>query len=373
MRELCKLPVLLNIGKAAFYLPIKCFQNARSNYLWVLVVAFPFQINAQTCKITGYVKDLGNNSVVFSYIRNGVKHRDTVAVKKDRFVYYPKRSDDGTINVRFVQDQPTVFWYEAGQIAITRNRKSNYLNVRNTPENDVLNNYNRQIKWVYAEREAGKSYEGRKTLELQKQQETLQFIAQNNATYTAAYLLYWETIVGQSPVETYQNLFEKFTDNVRASFYGIEIAKRLEILQNQPLPGRKAPFFALPDTAGNVVNWNQYMGKIILLDFWGHWCAPCIRALPKLKALKDKYQEKLVIVGIAAEFREDKQKWLDVIKNYALDWVQVSELEGDKGKINTQYNIQGFPTYFLVNTEGIIILKSFGLDDIEKTLDGITK
>lgn len=54
-----------------------------------------------------------------------------------------------------------------------------------------------------------------------------------------------------------------------------------------------------------------------------------------------------------------------------LDWVQLSEFQGDKGKVNTTYNIMAFPTYFLLDKEGIVLAKSNSLAEIEVAIKAV--
>ena len=116
------------------------------------------------------------------------------------------------------------------------------------------------------------------------------------------------------------------------------------------LVGQKAPDFTLPDIEGRPVSLSHYQGKVVVLDFWASWCAPCIHELPVFQKLHNKYRNKgFEVVGInladdnpnvAGFLREKKISYTNLIGN---DKVQV--LYGP---------ITGFPTTLIIDRQGTI-------------------
>lgn len=90
----------------------------------------------------------------------------------------------------------------------------------------------------------------------------------------------------------------------------------------------------------------------LLISFWEPWCSPCIPALTKLKKLQQHYKSKIRIIGISSSNIENTISILNAKK------INFQNLIGTK-ELNNKYNITGFPTYFLVNSEGIIINEYF--------------
>ncbi|MBU3693985.1 MAG: TlpA family protein disulfide reductase [Rhodocyclaceae bacterium] len=68
--------------------------------------------------------------------------------------------------------------------------------------------------------------------------------------------------------------------------------------------GRAQAIFAasLPDAQGQPHDLGQYRGKVLVVNFWATWCAPCIEEMPGFVRLQEKYRERgLVFVGVAID------------------------------------------------------------------------
>src|SRR5689334_22673171 len=65
--------------------------------------------------------------------------------------------------------------------------------------------------------------------------------------------------------------------------------------------GTPAPGFQLKDLAGHTVRLSDYRGKVVVINFWATWCAPCLAEMPELVKLQRDYKEKgIQIIGVAA-------------------------------------------------------------------------
>lgn len=85
-------------------------------------------------------------------------------------------------------------------------------------------------------------------------------------------------------------------------------------------------------------------GKYLLLDFWGHWCAPCIQTLPVLKYMDTAFGKQLTILGI---HRGDHQKARELVQEHALVWPQAQATE----KLIDTFMVDSWPYYVLVDSE----------------------
>lgn len=98
-------------------------------------------------------------------------------------------------------------------------------------------------------------------------------------------------------------------------------------------------------------------GELVLLDFWGSWCVPCIQEMPLLKELHEKYGKKgLVIIGIS--FDKDREKWRASLEKYKPIGIQVSELKGWESASRNDYGVQAIPFTLLIDGSGKIVARN---------------
>jgi thiol-disulfide isomerase/thioredoxin len=126
--------------------------------------------------------------------------------------------------------------------------------------------------------------------------------------------------------------------------------------------------FSIADTAGVQHSLATYRGKYVLLDFWGHWCGPCISSIPKVKQLHTQYADRLTIIGIAAESKNDLAVWKQVIRQRGVPGLQLSELKSEGGPVVMGYNVTAFPTYLLLDPQGKLVARTNDVEDIAKKL-----
>jgi cytochrome c biogenesis protein CcmG, thiol:disulfide interchange protein DsbE len=133
----------------------------------------------------------------------------------------------------------------------------------------------------------------------------------------------------------------------------------------------KAPDFTLLDLSGKSVSLSQYLGKIVILDFWATWCPPCRMSIPELVQLQDKYKKKgLIVLGISVDSTDTKNDYLSAFKekykiNYAVLRVDDKTIEKYFGRSEVS-----IPALFIVNREGMVVDMHSGYSPgaVEKSL-----
>lgn len=126
---------------------------------------------------------------------------------------------------------------------------------------------------------------------------------------------------------------------------------RLQLLK----PGNLFDDFTMRDAQGKKFNFSSLKSKYVLIDFWASYCGPCRAKHPYLLDAYQKTKEAgLEIVSISLD--EDRQKWLDAIQQDKLEWINISDLKGDKDALALKYNITGIPFSVLLDENRKVIL-----------------
>lgn len=96
-----------------------------------------------------------------------------------------------------------------------------------------------------------------------------------------------------------------------------------------------------------------------MLDFWGSWCPPCVSSIPDLKRIQKKFaKDPVVILGIAdpggatPTTADEKEKaWRKFLADNKMDWPEYYDRDG---RIARLFGVHRFPSYIVINGEGII-------------------
>ncbi|WP_300662945.1 TlpA disulfide reductase family protein [Fluviicola sp.] len=116
------------------------------------------------------------------------------------------------------------------------------------------------------------------------------------------------------------------------------------------------------------------VGKVMILDFWFTTCMPCIKAIPDLNRLKQKYKDKIEIIGINPFENQlrHQAKIEQFLQRTPMDYPILLVNE-----VPEEYNIQGFPTLYVIDQHGKVRFSSMGLlentyEELGKVLEQIT-
>lgn len=124
--------------------------------------------------------------------------------------------------------------------------------------------------------------------------------------------------------------------------------------------GDLAPDFALETLSGETHKLSDYKGKQnVLLVFWASWCPPCMREIPDLIEIENKYSDKglkILAVNVTASDRLGKVK--STIKKKKINYTVLLDQTGD---IATTYQVRGIPTNIVVDKDGIIKYRSYAI------------
>ena len=147
---------------------------------------------------------------------------------------------------------------------------------------------------------------------------------------------------------------------------GPAIAEQAKMLLADPRRAREefAPDFQVTTVQGQELTLKQMAGKIVVLDFWATWCPPCRESVSELKELTRKYQsDKVVLISISADENDDA--WRDFVAKKKMEWPQYRDADG---KLRNSFGIHAFPTYMVINGDGIIKQRIVGMNPQESVV-----
>ncbi|MET4107562.1 TlpA disulfide reductase family protein [Hymenobacter sp. UYP22] len=120
-------------------------------------------------------------------------------------------------------------------------------------------------------------------------------------------------------------------------------------------PGQPAPAFTLLDQKGQPVSLTDFRGKVVYLDFWGTWCAPCRQELPAAARLARHFAGRdVVFVSIAVN--DPEKKWQQVVAAEQLTGLKQVQLRSPDATVPTAYHVWEYPTYLILGRDGHIRL-----------------
>jgi len=118
-----------------------------------------------------------------------------------------------------------------------------------------------------------------------------------------------------------------------------------------------APDFSVTTSDGEYVTLDDLRGKVVLLDFWATWCPPCVASVPALRNLHKKYKNEPSFVMIAISSDREAEPWRAFTAKNQMVWPQYRDRDF---KVQRAFDVHAFPTYVLIDHEGITRFRSSG-------------
>jgi thiol-disulfide isomerase/thioredoxin len=129
--------------------------------------------------------------------------------------------------------------------------------------------------------------------------------------------------------------------------------------------------FILTNLEGKNIKLSDYIGKVVVLDFWATWCGPCRASFPHMQELVNEYKNKDVVFFFIATWQQGKPGEIkaEVSKFITDNNYTFNVLFDYNDDIITKYKIQGIPTKIVIGKSGEILSVNCSADNLKALID----
>ncbi|MBK8045018.1 MAG: AhpC/TSA family protein [Haliscomenobacter sp.] len=184
-----------------------------------------------------------------------------------------------------------------------------------------------------------------------------EFIKAHPASVASAFYLQDMMMRRELTEEESLRLSDQLASSLAGNPFYSDILSRVKGISASKVGAVLADFSAPNVLDNSVFDIKNTNGKYVILDVWGTWCGPCISEMPEMKALSEKYADRMMLVGV--NNGDTKEKLLSFVKEKGYTWTQV--LDKQEGKtFSTVFNVNGYPTKIILDPKGEILGKYLG-------------
>lgn len=133
---------------------------------------------------------------------------------------------------------------------------------------------------------------------------------------------------------------------------GLEPGPAGRLGRQASLIGQAAPEFSGEAIDGAPIALGDLRGRVVVLDFWATWCGPCIAAMPTMRDLASRFEDKgVVFVGVSLDAPDAKAAIRDVVARERLPYRQFHDA---RGAVSEAYGVSGIPCVVLIDRQGMV-------------------
>ena len=113
--------------------------------------------------------------------------------------------------------------------------------------------------------------------------------------------------------------------------------------------------FRATDIEGRELTASSLRGRVVVLDFWATWCAPCLAEVPTYQRLRREHDaSKLEIIGVSVDVL-DRRGLVSWLNRQQVTWTQIHDRRGYSGELAQQFKVVMLPTTYVFDAEGRMV------------------
>lgn len=350
-----------------------------------LYLFITFLSNAQTFEIQGQIINADNKKIYLLksdgspfYLENRpLNIIDSTIVKKGAFSFKGKIEEINNVSIKVKNGRQYIFILDTGKTTIIANANSMWeTKIKNSKENDLYKKLWNSYHWAAdsSNRFVDRYYQNKKLNKINasledslkyiyydklydslRKKNTEEFILDNPSSFVSLSQLniYYKEFGFEKTKKLLASLQSNFSNHSLTKL----IHSKLEELANTITIGNKCPNFVLPDSSGKNIELNRLKSKVIIIDFWASWCAPCRQENPFYRKLYSEFKNLgLEIISISLDV--NKLSWCKAIKVDKMEWINLSDLNGIDSDIAVRFGINAIPSNFIITQDGNVIGKN---------------
>jgi len=118
--------------------------------------------------------------------------------------------------------------------------------------------------------------------------------------------------------------------------------------------GERAPAFALPNQAGEIVQLSDFLGQVVLIEFWSSSCSACRSAMPHVEELREEFAHRGLVVIMITVNRNVEGEWQYLAQNGYTQFIALREFDPIEKLTMGEYGASRIPHAVLIDHQGVI-------------------